>query len=247
MEQIGETTNTNVIANETAKPSEKEAWECVLCYEGGQKTGQLYLACGHSMCLGCYTKLQATPSWNGNTDQKTWMKCPICRRAIRTSEEATEEEKRQVKRLADVIIADRTRVTAQRNLAERATAEAERIQALVDQRTAEANTLAGDLGLETYLAEQLARTEPTWNPPPAPTLVIQTNAQLQAIAINQVVQHHEATARCPGCRENRAESTVSFRHIPNAATGEVRRLRRCQTCRTQAVAARDAYVAAHPQ
>ena len=241
MEQIGETTNTNVIANETAKPSEKEAWECVLCYEGGQKTGQLYLACGHSMCLGCYTKLQSTPGYYGSTGSA---KCPICRRAIRTSEEATEEEKRQVKRLADVIIADRTRVTAQRNLAERATAEAVRIQALVDQRMAEVNTMVEGLGLETYLAEQLARTEP----PPAPTLVIQTNAQLQAIAINQVVQHHEtATARCPGCRENRAESTVSFRHIPNAATGEVRRLRRCQTCRTQAVAARDAYVAAHPQ
>jgi hypothetical protein len=46
-----------------------------VCYEDGKTTGQLTLHCSHSLCLGCYTRLE----------KRT---CPMCRDAIRTGEPA---------------------------------------------------------------------------------------------------------------------------------------------------------------
>jgi len=52
-------------------------WECVICYENGITTGQVTLACKHTVCLGCYTSMgsyRSSPT------------CPCCRSVINTGQ-----------------------------------------------------------------------------------------------------------------------------------------------------------------
>ena len=55
----------------------KPEWECVICYENGITTGQLTLACKHTVCLGCYTSM---------VSYYKPLTCPCCRSAINTGE-----------------------------------------------------------------------------------------------------------------------------------------------------------------
>jgi hypothetical protein len=53
----------------------KPPWECSICYEDGTRTGEVNLACGHGLCLQCYTLLENSVSAG---------KCPCCRNSIYT-------------------------------------------------------------------------------------------------------------------------------------------------------------------
>jgi len=62
----------------TIAPSQgQDPWECAICYENGAATGQLTLACKHTVCLGCYTSM-------GSYARSST--CPCCRATINTGE-----------------------------------------------------------------------------------------------------------------------------------------------------------------
>ena len=218
-----------------------EAWECVICYENGKKTGQLTLACGHAMCLGCYT-LEVRRV----TALHQQVKCPYCRKAVRLTEEATPAEREEVARIIRLVQNDLQRVHARneaiQELQQRQQREMDdlvrfrdQIQDVVRVRTQEALRLAEDYGLDVdatrnALALQAPVAQPiVAAPPPQPAA-----APPQPAAAPQAVDNR---TQCPGCHNLRPHEQVKYRHIPchglqircgqNCGT---HRLKRCQQC-----------------
>ena len=217
-----------------------EAWECVICYENGKKTGQLTLACGHAMCLGCYT-LEVRRV----TALHQQVKCPYCRKAVRLTEEATPAEREEVARLIRTVQGDlqrvHTRNEAIQELQQRQQREMDdlvrfrdQIQEVVRVRTAEALRLATDYGLDVDATRNaLALQAPVAPaPPPQPAA-----APPQPAAVAPQAPAAQPQTRCPGCHNLRAPERVKYRHIPchgliircgqNCGT---HRLMRCEDC-----------------
>jgi len=243
------------IAPQPAAEKAAEAWECVICYENGKKTGQLTLACGHAMCLGCYT-LEVRRV----TALHQQVKCPYCRKAVRLTEEATQQEKDEVARIIRLVQADNQRVQARQEQIQDLKRQQEldmanlvrhhdQIKDVVRVRTQEALRLAEDYGLDVEatraalaLQEPVAQQPVRVNMAQARALEDAFIAQVaapapQPAAVIPQAQAEQPRTRCPGCHHMRAPEQVKYRHIPchglnircqpNCGT---HRLMRCQQC-----------------
>lgn len=222
------------------KSDPPSAYECVVCYGDGKATGKLTLGCGHDVCLACFVKLQTTTGYYGQAP--TAPQCPCCRRRIRTTEGATDEEKAEVKAKALLVAHDRVRAEYHARRLAHHQAEAQRLQTLVADRTREVTALAERVGLSAELTAHLAEVPPTDrdgrplvlpHPTALANLQAQQRARLQTVAPlpPNPLPANQGLVRCPGCRTDRA--TVAFRHV-RKLDGGTQRLKRCEGCQTAA-------------
>ena len=232
-----------------APHKEVETFECVICYEDGKGTGQITLGCSHAICLGCYTKeTQRVAALHQQ------VKCPICRKAVRLTDEITPQEREEVARLVRQVNTDTWRVAEyNRQIAEQ-TRVRDEIQHLVVERNAELRRVAKDYGiLDLAVAALAAGTnlppaaggdEPA---PAAPAAAARVAPQMAGIVVhmpraqipvpgipaaNVVRAAGDDTARCPGCRTYVLHADLRYRHMPRVEVDRVvdRRLKRCGRC-----------------
>jgi hypothetical protein len=205
---------------------EVEAWECVICYEGGKKTGQLTLACGHTMCLGCYTCEAKRVAGLGQD-----LKCPYCRKEIRLTEGPTKEEQDKINKHIRIIQLDNTRLAGIQK-------QMEEIQKQIADRKVKVLKLAEDAGADmpTVQAAVLVLAEVAAAPPQIPQAAAAAPRFQQAVPAMPPPHVPMANPgngeRCPGCRNNHPPGEVRYRHMPMVEHDGIndRRLKRCGRC-----------------
>ena len=244
--------NENMPAPAPGNPhKEVEAFECVICYEDGKGTGQITLACSHAICLGCYTKETQRVA-----ALRQPIKCPICRKAVRLTDEITPQEREEVAALIRTLNRDTRRVEVLNETIARDTRHRDEIQHLVVERTAEVRRIARDYGILDEATAALAAGHDLGNPfvaaPAAAAAAAHALPQMpQAQPAPQmagIVVHmprvpqpvpampppHVPMAqpqngvRCPGCRIHRPAEDIRYRHIP--MEDGTHRLKRCERC-----------------
>ena len=208
---------------------EVEAWECVICYEGGKKTGQITIACGHTICLGCYTCEAKRVAGLGQE-----LKCPYCRRPIRLTEGPTAEEQDRLNKHIRVIQLDNHRLAGLQK-------QMEEIQKQVDERKEKVLKLAEAVGADVaqVQAEVLLLHAPAMPAAPQaaaaapPAAAARFQEPVPPIPPPHVpMDHPENGTRCPGCRIHRPNDEIRYRHMPMVEADGIndRRLKRCGRC-----------------
>ena len=213
------------------KHKEAEAWECIICYEGGKKTGQITIACGHTICLGCYTCEVKRVADLGQD-----LKCPYCRQTIRLTEGPTAEEQDRINKHIRVIQLENHRLAGIQK-------QMEEIQKQIADRKEKVLKLAEAVGAD--VAEVQAKVLLLHAPAmPAPPPQAQPAPQMAAIVVHMPrvpipvpelppahvpMEHPENGVRCPGCRTQRPAQDVRYRHVL-MLDGETHRLKRCERC-----------------
>jgi len=216
---------------------EVETWECVICYEGGKKTGQLTIACGHTMCLGCYTLEAKRVAGLGQE-----LKCPYCRQTIRLTEGPTKEEQDKIKNHIRVIQLDNHRIQELQK-------QMDDINKQIADRKVKVLKLAEDTGAD--IAQVQAEVLLVHIPAAQPVRVNMAQAQALEAAFNAAqapiaqpariqqpvpamppphvpMPQPENGVRCPGCRTHRPAEDIRYRHIP--MEDRTHRLKRCERC-----------------
>lgn len=215
-------------------PKEVEAWECIICYEGGKKTGQITIACGHTICLGCYTCEVKRVAGLGQD-----LKCPYCRQTIRLTEGPTAEEQDRINKHIRVIQLDNHRLAGIQK-------QMEEIQKQIADRKDKVLKLAEAVGADVaqVQAEVLLLHAPAM---PAPPPQAQPAPQMAGIVVHMPrvqqpvppmpaahvpMEHPENGIRCPGCHIYRPADEVRYRHVPMVEADGIndRRLKRCGRC-----------------
>jgi hypothetical protein len=237
-----------------APHKEVETFECVICYEDGKGTGQITLGCSHAICLGCYTKETQRVA-----ALRQPVKCPICRKAVRLTDEITPQERQEVANLVQLVNQDTRRVAEyNRQIAEQ-TRVRDEIQHLVVERTAEMTRIARDYGILDEALAAVAADEPlprpaaggggggggggfglgepvpveVFRPAPAPAArAVPLRAVPPMPAANVARVAGDDTARCPGCRTYVLHPDLRYRHMPMVEGDGIhdRRLKRCGRC-----------------
>jgi len=226
--------NMPVIQHEQVIPPKVvEAWECIICYEGGKRTGQITIACGHTICLGCYTCEVKRVASLGQE-----LKCPYCRQTVRLTEGPSKEEQDKINNHIRVIQLDNHRLAGLQK-------QMEDIQKQIADRKVKVLKLATDTGADIaqVQAEVLLLHAPAMPAPPAIPQA-QPAPQMAGVVVHMPrvpqpvpqmppahvpMDHPENGVRCPGCRTQRPVQDVRYRHVP-MEDGEVHRLKRCERC-----------------
>jgi len=236
--------NENMPAPAPGNPhKEVEAFECVICYEDGKGTGQITLACSHAICLGCYTKETQRVA-----ALRQPIKCPICRKAVRLTDEITPQEREEVAALIRTLNRDTRRVEVLNETIARDTRHRDEIQHLVVERTAEVRRIARDYGILDEATAALAAGHDLGNPfvaaPAAAAAAAHALPQMPQAPIAQPARIQQPVpamppphvpmaqpqngVRCPGCRIHLPAEDSRYRHIPRE--DRTHRLKRCDRC-----------------
>ena len=187
-------------------------WECCVCMTDGASTARLLLACKHNVCLSCYTGMvNAAPTYAKNS-----IKCPMCRRGIRNTDEPPQEVTAEISHKIRACIQIKNRLTQLQRDAENAAGS-------LDRAMANLRELADEWGLweqaKASYERLLLAPAPAAPLPAAPAQPVRNPAPAAVPAAPE-----EARSWCPGCR--RMMANVRHRRIGQTT----RRLKRCDNC-----------------